>query len=112
MCLGIPGQVVTLVDGFTAGVARGVVEQAAAQQTTGISEAEWWEATAPVLDRVYDPERFPVTTRVGPVAGEALQAAYDPRRAFEFGLARLLDGVAVLVDGASPPSSEPRGTGS
>ncbi|WP_213282427.1 hypothetical protein [Cellulomonas hominis] len=54
---------------------------------------------------------MPVTTRVGPVAGEALQAAYEPRRAFEFGLARLPDGIAVLVDGARPPS-EPRDTGS
>ena len=26
--------------------------------------------------------------------------AYDPRRAFEFGLARLLDGIAVLIDDA------------
>jgi AcrR family transcriptional regulator len=103
--------VVTLVDGFTAGVARGVVEQATARQVTGISETDWWEATAPVLDRVYDPERFPVSTRVGPVVGEALQAAYDPRRAFEFGLGRLLDGVAVLVEGGRS-SSGPRDTGS
>jgi hypothetical protein len=31
------------------------------------------------------------------VAGEELQAAYAPERSFEFGLARLLDGVGVLV---------------
>jgi AcrR family transcriptional regulator len=93
--------VFTLIEGFVAGTARGLVEQVAAEQATGISETEWWEATAPVLDQVYDPERFPTVTRVGPVAGEAQQAAYDPRRAFEFGLARLLDGIAVLVDGAN-----------
>ncbi|MBO3086251.1 TetR/AcrR family transcriptional regulator [Cellulomonas fengjieae] len=94
--------VVTLVTGFVAGTARGVVEQVAAERATGISETEWWEATAPVFDQVFDPERFPTVTRVGPVAGEAQQASYDPRRAFEFGLARLLDGVAVLVEGVNP----------
>jgi AcrR family transcriptional regulator len=93
--------VFTLVEGFVAGTARGVVEQVAAQRATGISETQWWEATAPVLDRVYDPARFPTVTRVGPVAGEAQQAAYDPRRAFEFGLARILDGVTVLVEAAA-----------
>jgi hypothetical protein len=92
--------VFTLIEGFVAGTARGVVEQVAAERATGISETEWWEATAPILDQVYDPSRFPTVTRVGPVAGEAQQAAYDPRRAFEFGLARLIDGIAVLVDGA------------
>jgi hypothetical protein len=31
------------------------------------------------------------------VTGEELQAASDPERSFAFGLARLLDGVGVLV---------------
>ena len=67
---------------------------------TGISEEQWWQATAPYVDQVFDPEAYPTVARVGPVAGEANQAAYDPYRAFEFGLVRLLDGIAVLVDAA------------
>jgi AcrR family transcriptional regulator len=89
--------VVTLVNGFVAGAARGVVEQAQAGAASGTSELEWWRATEPFVARVFDPERYPTVARVGPVAGEAQQAAYDPRRAFEFGLERLLDGVEVLV---------------
>jgi AcrR family transcriptional regulator len=89
--------VVTLVNGFVAGTARGVVEQASAEAATGTSELDWWRATEPFVARVFDAEKYPTVARVGPVAGEAQQAAYDPRRAFEFGLARLLDGVAVLV---------------
>jgi AcrR family transcriptional regulator len=89
--------VVTLVDGFVAGIARGTVEQVAAERVTGITEAEWWAATEPFVARVFDSERYPTVARVGPVAGEAQQAAYDPRRAFEFGLARLLDGIEALV---------------
>ena len=57
------------------------------------------EATEPFVDRVFDPDRFPTVARVGPVAGAELQAASDPQRSFEFGPARLLDGVAVLISG-------------
>ncbi len=92
--------VVTLVNGFVGGAARGVVEQAAAREATGTTEEQWWRAVEPYVAQVFDAEAYPTVARVGPVAGEANQAAYDPRRAFEFGLARLLDGVAVLVDGA------------
>ncbi|WP_246247477.1 TetR/AcrR family transcriptional regulator C-terminal domain-containing protein [Cellulomonas septica] len=92
--------VVTLVNGFVGGAARGVLDRAQAEQVTGISEEQWWEATAPYVDQVFDADAYPTVARVGPVAGEANQAAYDPHRAFEFGLARLLDGIAVLVDAA------------
>ncbi|MDC7122471.1 TetR/AcrR family transcriptional regulator [Cellulomonas fimi] len=92
--------VVTLVNGFVGGAARGVLDRAQAEQATGISEEQWWEATAPYVDQVFDADAYPTVARVGPVAGEANQAAYDPHRAFEFGLARLLDGIAVLVDAA------------
>ncbi|NHC13856.1 TetR/AcrR family transcriptional regulator [Motilibacter deserti] len=91
--------VVTLVSVFVHGVARGAVEAAAAPARTGMSDLEWWEAHAPLIDRVLDPERFPLAVRVGAAAGEEYQAAGSPEATFEFGLARLLDGVAVLVDG-------------
>jgi AcrR family transcriptional regulator len=88
---------VTLLNGFARGAVSGVHERAAAEQATGISEDEWWTATAPYLEQVFDPERFPTAARVGPAAGEELQAAYAPERSFEFGLERLLDGVGVLI---------------
>ncbi|VTR77697.1 TetR/AcrR family transcriptional regulator C-terminal domain-containing protein [Cellulomonas hominis] len=93
--------VVTLVNGFVAGAARGVVEQAQAGAASGTTELEWWRATEPFVTRVFDPQKYPTVARVGPVAGQAQQAAYDPRRAFEFGLERLLDGIAVLVERAN-----------
>jgi hypothetical protein len=51
--------------------------------------------------QVFDAERYPTAARVGPVAGEELQAAYDPQRSFDFGLERLLDGIGVLILDAS-----------
>ena len=67
--------------------------------------AEEGHAHAPYLEKVLDPGRFPLAARVGTTAGQEYQAAGDPARAFEFGLARLLDGIEVLVRdraGAAP----------
>ncbi|MFS0698885.1 TetR/AcrR family transcriptional regulator [Cellulomonas sp. 179-A 4D5 NHS] len=90
--------VVTLLNGFVNGTVGGLLEKGEAERTTGVTEQQWWDATAPYVDRVFDAERYPTVARVGPVAGEALQAAYDPDHAFHFGLARLLDGVAALIE--------------
>ena len=88
---------VTLVNGFVRGTVSGVQEKAEAERTTGITDDQWWAVTAPYVAEVFDAGRFPTAARVGPVAGAELQAAYDPRRTFDFGLELLLDGVAKLV---------------
>jgi hypothetical protein len=94
---------VSLVNGFVRGSVGGVHERSDAERATGTTEQQWWAATEPYLARVFDAERFPTAARVGPVAGEELQAAYAPERTFEFGLARLLDGIGVLVGERSGP---------
>ena len=91
--------VVSLVTGYVHGAVRGAVEAAQATQRTGLTEQQWWHAHAPYLEKVLDPRRFPLAARVGTAAGQEYQAATDPARAFEFGLARILDGVEVLVGG-------------
>ena len=47
----------------------------------------------PVYLRVSGAERYPTAARVEAAAGAAYEAAYDPDYAFEFGLARVLDGI-------------------
>jgi AcrR family transcriptional regulator len=64
---------------------------------TGDDE-QWWAATAPVLERVFDPARYPLSARVGSAAGAAHGAAYGPEHAYQFGLARVLDGLGALID--------------
>ena len=91
--------VVTLVNALVHGTAGGLREKVEAERATGVTENQWWEATAPYVDKVFDPERFPTAARVGPIAGEEL-GAIDPHRTFVFGLERLLDGIGVLVDRA------------
>lgn len=78
------------------------------EQRTGISDAQWWQATASALAEVFDPEQFPVADRVGRAAGEAHQAAHDPEHAYTFGLDRLIDGIATLIDTRIAPKTSPQ----
>lgn len=89
--------VVTMVIDYVHGAVRTAVEMAQAAERTGVTDQQWWEAHAPLLEKVYDPRRFPHATRVGAATGEEYQAPAAPERAFEFGLARLLDGLAAFL---------------
>jgi AcrR family transcriptional regulator len=89
--------VVTMVGDYVHGAVRSAL--AAVELSLGDkTDDEWWAEVAPQLEKVYDAARFPLATRVGAAAGEEYGAAVDPERAFEFGLARLLDGVAALIE--------------
>jgi AcrR family transcriptional regulator len=94
--------VVTLVADYTHGAARAAVEAAQAERHSGMTDDEWWSVYAPLLEKVYDADRFPTATRVGAAAGAEYGAAYAPARAFEFGLQRVLDGIAAFIDARSP----------
>jgi hypothetical protein len=62
-----------------------------------MDDDEWWDINAPVLDRLLDPGAFPVASRIGTAAATAYQGTVDPQHALDFGLERILDGVAALV---------------
>ncbi|TDD60420.1 TetR/AcrR family transcriptional regulator [Actinomadura darangshiensis] len=89
--------VVALVTGFAESAARVSVNAAEAERRSGMSDAEWWEAGAPFLGAFVDEADYPLGTRVGKAAGQEYNAAVAPRRAFDFGLARVLDGIEVLI---------------
>jgi AcrR family transcriptional regulator len=89
--------VLTVLGGFVRGVVGGLHDKDAAERESGLTEDEWWAATEPHVAKVFDAQRFPTAARVGPVAGAELGGG-DPERSFTFGLARLLDGIAVLVE--------------
>lgn len=87
---------VTLITNYVYGAVRDVARAHIVKQQTGMSDDEWWYAIAPFLETV-DFTPYPVASRVGPVVGE-LYGLGDPDRAFRFGLERLLDGLAALID--------------
>jgi AcrR family transcriptional regulator len=98
---------VALVVGFVAGAAKSVADAKAAEQLTGVSDDDWWNARSPLLDGVYDPARYPVSTRLSAEQTfDQLDRAPDDTTpylergaldAFEFGLQRVLDGIEAYI---------------
>ncbi|MEW2304020.1 TetR/AcrR family transcriptional regulator C-terminal domain-containing protein [Streptomyces sp. NPDC006655] len=84
---------------FVQANARSAAEAQAARRDSAMDEEQWWAANAPLLAKVLDPRAYPTAARVGTAAGSAHGAAYSPAHAWEFGLGRVLDGLAVLVEG-------------
>jgi AcrR family transcriptional regulator len=83
---------------FVQSNARAAAEAQAARRQSGLDDAQWWAAAGPLLARVLDPARYPRAVRVGTAAGAAHGSAHDPDHAYRFGLARVLDGLAALID--------------
>jgi AcrR family transcriptional regulator len=95
--------VLTLVLSFVHGAARGAVDAAEAEQHTGLTDEQWWQAHAPLLEKVFDAARYPTASRVGSTVGAAFNAASNPDHTFTFGLARVLDGIATYLTTRAPP---------
>ncbi|KGN39470.1 TetR/AcrR family transcriptional regulator [Knoellia subterranea] len=89
----------TYLLGFVQSHARSAHDAARATTDTAMSDAQWWEANQPILARAFDPEAYPRSVRVGSASGEAQGSAWSDERAWRFGLARTLDGLAALIDG-------------
>ncbi len=89
----------TFLLGFVRATALAEQDLAAARARTGLDDASWWAAAGPVLAQVLDPAAFPLASRVGTAAGSAQGSAYDEDRAWAFGLDRVLDALASLVEG-------------
>ncbi|MBH0775116.1 TetR/AcrR family transcriptional regulator [Nocardia bovistercoris] len=89
--------IATLTD-FATGNARMAI--AAIRETRALSDQRWWEEHGPLLDELMPESEFPLAARVGATVGEHYQAPGDPDDAFEYGLARLLDG--IFADPAGP----------
>lgn len=88
----------TLILTHVEGCARAFAAVQHTQQDTGMTDAEWWVTQSPLMDKIIDPARFPVSTRVGAAAGQAYGAASNPQHVFEFGLERILAGIEQLIE--------------
>jgi AcrR family transcriptional regulator len=84
---------------FVQAVARSAAEAATTRHDSAMSEEQWWSANAPLLARVFDETKYPTASRVGAAAGAVNGAAYNPEHAYIFGLQRVLDGLATLING-------------
>ncbi|WP_225726686.1 MULTISPECIES: TetR/AcrR family transcriptional regulator [unclassified Nocardia] len=90
-------RVVAVLSEFATGNARMAI--AGSRATAELSDAEWWAEHGPALTELMPADRFPLSSRVGAAVGEFYQAPADPAGAFEYGLARLLDGILADTGG-------------
>ncbi|MGW6568475.1 TetR/AcrR family transcriptional regulator C-terminal domain-containing protein [Streptomyces sp. NPDC054975] len=87
--------------GFVQSAARTELDARAVDRESAMSDHEWWDAHAPLLERMLDAERYPLASRVGEAAAVAYQGMYNPEYAYGFGLGRVLDGLAALIAGGA-----------
>ena len=87
-----------LILNYVRGSARAALDAREVERQSGMTDEQWWALNAELLEGLMDPSRYPTTTRVGQAYKAAEQAGLDPVSDFEFGLQRLLDGIAVFID--------------
>ncbi|GAA2243274.1 MULTISPECIES: TetR/AcrR family transcriptional regulator [Streptomyces] len=84
---------IIMIDGYVVGAARTQLYQLEAERRTGLTDAEFWQAQVPVLEKAMASGRYPV---MASLSEDAFGQDFDH---FEFGLQRILDGLEVLVEG-------------
>ncbi|MFJ4472963.1 TetR/AcrR family transcriptional regulator [Streptomyces sp. NPDC089424] len=99
---------IVLVDSYVVGAARTQVHHEEAEHRTGLTDAEFWEAQVPVLEKVMASGRYPVMASLD-------ENTWGPDfDHFEFGLQRILDGLETLVTARrttpAPPNSSAPGS--
>ncbi|CAL9549696.1 TetR/AcrR family transcriptional regulator [Streptomyces hyderabadensis] len=103
--------VIVMIDGYVVGAARTQVYEREAERSSGLTDAEFWQAQEPVLVKAMSSGRYPV---LASLSEDAFGTGFDH---FEFGLQRILDGLEVLVtarraaaDPATPDAPPTPGT--
>ena len=91
-------QLTTVIGDYVRGAIRAALDAREVEQLSGMSDEQWWAVNQPLLQEMIDPARYPTIMR----SGEAYQAGRiappDHERNFEFGLQRVLDGIAVFIE--------------
>ena len=81
-----------LVANYVQGATRAAVEADQVERSSGQSDEQWWQERQSFWDDYFDPERFPGISEVYAQGGFD-----DPVDSFEFGLQRVLDGIAAVL---------------
>jgi AcrR family transcriptional regulator len=82
----------TLIN-YVRGIAVNLESEAEAEAVTGLNSEEWLDTQEPRLHSILSPGQFPMFERL---ISEEYDFSLD--RIFEFGLQRLLDGLATLIN--------------
>lgn len=88
----------TFLLGFVHTCERGAADARATARQSAMNDTQWWATNAPLLARVFDERTYPTAARIGTAAGAAQGGAYNAAHAFTFGLERVINGLAALID--------------
>jgi hypothetical protein len=88
----------SLIGDYVRGAVRAALEAREVEQTSGMSDEQWWALNEELLKGLVEPDRYPTTVRVGQAYKAAKEYGPDHLRSFEFGLQRVLDGIQVFID--------------
>lgn len=83
---------------FVQAVASSAQEAGELVRESGVDDSSWWEEAGPLLERFVTADAYPLASRVGTAAGVEQGGAYDPDRAYSFGIERVLDGLGALIE--------------
>ena len=122
--LGLTGVEMTraagVVHSFVRGAAKAVSDARTAEQATGLSDDEWWNARAPLLEELAQDvwaKRYPIASRLNEEhAFDQLDRpddstpymVQDALDTFEFGLQRMLDGIEAYIAARARPKTRTR----
>ncbi|MET7800500.1 TetR/AcrR family transcriptional regulator C-terminal domain-containing protein [Streptomyces decoyicus] len=81
--------------GFVLSTAAGVEDDLEAEQETGMDQNQWMATMEPVFDGILTSGSYPMYAGVSGIEDDVVNL----ESLFEFGLARLLDGMETLVEG-------------
>ncbi|MEU8993849.1 GntR family transcriptional regulator [Streptomyces caniferus] len=84
--------------GFVLSTAAGFEDDLEAEQETGLDQDQWMATMEPVFEGILTSGSYPMYAGVSGIDADVVSLD----SIFEFGLARLLDGMAALVDGPPP----------
>jgi AcrR family transcriptional regulator len=89
-----------LVLGFVGSCAIATARARAEISDSEQTDSEWWSDQEPALLRVAPglDHKYPLGSRIGAASAAAQGGTYDPEHHYQFGLARVLDGLAVLIE--------------
>ena len=82
---------VVMIDGYVVGAARTQVHREEAARSTGLTDAEFYGAQVPALEKAMATGAYPT---LASLSADTFTVGFDH---FEFGLGRILDGLEVVV---------------
>ena len=76
---------------------RAALDAREVERLTQMSDEEWWALSQPLLKDLVDPARYPTIVRVGEAYKAIQHKGPSLEQNFEFGLQRVLDGIAAFI---------------